>query len=206
MVCAAAFAGQRKDRMKIFLATAALLAATPVALLSAGAAHAQAPTPDAIAAATVLVDLQTPPGAAKAALDTQLREMRQGMAIRAMLSGNPAFRAEAAKNQPAFNSAMARMGAIQADAVGPIMVEMQRASRSIAIDTFARNFTAAELQQITAFYKSPVGSKLLARQGQMSQAISKQVQARFGPRMEAAQKSIAPKLQAELTKLAPPAK
>jgi len=192
--------------MKIFHATVALLAAAPLMLVSATAVQAQAASPEAIAAATVLVDLQTPPGAAKAALDNQLREMRQGAAIRAMMSSNPAFRAEAAKNQPAFNSAMARMGAIQADAVGPIMVDMQKASRTIAIDTFARNFSAAELQQITAFYKSPTGAKLLARQGQMSQDIAKQVQARFGPRMEAAQKAVAPKLQAELTKLQPAGK
>lgn len=191
--------------MKIILATAALLAAAPLTLLAATAAQAQAPA-DAVAAATVLVDMQTPPAAAKAALDNQLREMRQGAAIRAMMSSNPAFRAEAAKNQPAFNSAMARMGAIQADAVGPVMVDMQKASRTIAIDTFARNFSAAELQQITAFYKSPVGAKLLARQGQMSQEIAKQVQARFGPRMEAAQKAVAPKLQAELSKLQPAGK
>ncbi len=187
--------------MKTLFATIALLAAAP--MLGAAPALAQASSPQSVAAATTLVDVQTPPAASKAALDAQLREMRQGAAVRAMLSQNPGFKAEAAKNQPAFNSAMARMGAIQADAIGPIMVEMQKASRSAAIDTFAKNFTAAELQQITAFYRSPVGAKLLARQGAMSQDIARQVQTRFGPRMEAAQKAIAPKMQAELQKLAP---
>ena len=189
--------------MKAIFATAALLAATPALVFAAAPASAQAASPDAVAAATMLVDIQTPPAASKAALDRQLKEMRSGGAIRAMMSQNPGFQAEAAKNQPAFNSAMARMGVIQADAVGPIMVEMQKASRGIAIDTFAKTFTAAELQQIAAFYRTPVGAKLLSQQGAMGQQIARQVQARFGPRMEAAQKAIAPKLQAELQKLAP---
>jgi len=187
--------------MKTLIVSLALLAASPV--LIASPAAAQAASADAVAAATALVDLQTPPAQSKAALDRQLKEMRSGAAVRAMLSQNPGFKAEAAKNQPAFNSTMARMGVIQADAIGPIMSEMQKASRTVAIDTFAKNFTAAELQQIAAFYRSPVGSKMLAQQGAMGQDIARQVQTRFGPRMEAAQKAIAPKMQAELQKLAP---
>jgi hypothetical protein len=176
----------------------------PVVVLSLLlAAPALAQTPDSVRAATVVVDMLNPPAAAKANVERQLKEMRDGNAIRAMLSQNPQFRAEAAKNQPSFNAALARMGAIQADAVGPILREMNPAGRQIAIDTYAKAFTAAELDAIAAFYRTPAGAKQLKMQGQISTEVGRQVQAKFGPRMVAAQKATAPKIEAELQKLFP---
>lgn len=171
----------------------ALMIATPVA----------AQTPQSTAAATQLVDLMTPPAQSKAAVDQQIRGLREGQMVRAMLGQSPQFRTESAKNQPAFNAAIGRMGAIQAQALGPIFSEMQSSSRRIAIENYARTFSAAELQQIITFYRSPVGAKLMQQQPQVAAAISKQVQSQYAPRLDAAQKSIAPKLDAELKKLFP---
>lgn len=173
------------------------------ALLAAGPALAQAPSPGAVRAATAVVDLANPPARAKAGLEAQLKEMRAGAAIRALFANNPRFRAEAAKNQPAFNSAIARMGAMQADALGPILTEMQAASREVAIEAHARSFTEAELDQIAAFYRSPAGRKLIDRQPAIAAEVSRMIAQRFAPRMQAAEKSIAPKLEAELKKLFP---
>ncbi|MFN3370235.1 MAG: DUF2059 domain-containing protein [Sphingomonadaceae bacterium] len=164
---------------------------------------AQAPAEATVKAATTVVDLANPPARARAGLDAQLKEMRAGAAIRAMLGNNPRFKAEAAKNQPAFNSAIARMGALQADSLGPILTEMQAASRKAMIDAYARAFTQAELEQIAAFYRTPAGQKLIARQPAISVEVSQAMARSFGPRMEAAQKSLAPKLDAELKKLFP---
>jgi hypothetical protein len=178
----------------------------PVAILAAllaVPALAQAPAEATVKAATTVVDLANPPARAKAGLDAQLKEMRAGAAIRAMLGNNPRFKAEAAKNQPAFNSAIARMGALQADSLGPILTEMQAASRKTMIDAYARAFTQAELEQIAAFYRTPAGQKLIARQPAISVEVSQAMARSFGPRMEAAQKSLAPKLDAELKKLFP---
>lgn len=178
-------------------AGAALMLMAPVAV------HAQAASPQSVAAATTLVDLITPPGPRKAGLDQQTQAIRNGDMIRGMLGNNPAFKAEAAKNQPAFNAGIKRIGAMQADALAPIFAQMQTASRKAAIDEYARRFTAAELNAITAFYKSPAGAKLLTQQPQIAQAINSQVQATYGPRLEAAQKNLGPKIDAELKKLFP---
>jgi hypothetical protein len=173
------------------------------ALIAAVTLSAPALAQDAKAAATAVVNLTNPPARAQAQLDAQLKAMRNGDAVRAMLSQNPRFQQEQAKNQPAFNAALARIGAIQADAVGPIQREMMTASRAALIDGYAANFTAAELNAIAAFYKSPAGAKLLARQPAIGQEVNRQMQAKFGPRIQAAEKAAGPKIEAELRKLFP---
>lgn len=172
--------------------------ATALAVLPA-AALAQ----DATKSATAVVDTLNPVARSNAQLEAQLKAMRNGDAVRAMLSQNPRFREEAAKNKPAFNAALARMGAMQADALAPIQREMLTASRQAAIQLYAREFTAAELDQIAAFYRTPAGAKLLARQPAINAEVSKTMQQKFGPRVQAAEKAMAPKMEAELRKLFP---
>lgn len=191
--------------MTRYFSKTALLMAGALALVTPAAVTAQATNPQSVAAATALVDQITPASVGKAGLDAQMKAIREGQMIRSMLANNPQFRTEAAKNQPAFNAGIARIGAMQAQALGPIFAEMQSASRKAAIAEYSRRFTAAELSQIIAFYKSPAGAKLLAQQPQVAQAINKQVQSSFGPRMEAAQKNLGPKIEAELRKLFPQA-
>ena len=182
-----------KTSVPFRLAGALALAAVPLA------AQAQ----DATKSAAAVVELQNPSARASAQLEAQLKAMRSGEAIRAMLSQNPRFKQEAAKNQPAFNAALARMGAMQADALGPIQREMLTASRQVAVAAYAREFTAAELDQIAAFYKSPAGAKLLARQGAINAEVGKAMQQKYGARVQAAEKSVGPKIEAELRKLFP---
>lgn len=170
------------------------------ALVAAGPAAAQ----DATAAATALVDLIAPLPAAQAQLEAQLAEMRKGAAIRALLGNNPRYQMEAAKNQPAFNQGIARIGAMQADAVGPIMREMVPATRKATIAAYAAAFTPAELAAITAFYKTPAGQKLLRQQTVLQVQVNQQMAQQYGPKMQAAQKALAPKIDAELRKLFPP--
>lgn len=176
--------------------------AAPMMALAAAAPLA-AQTADAVAAATQLVAILAPEATEKQALDKQLADMRGGATIRMMFGNNPRFQAEAAKNQPAFNQAVARMGAIQADAVAPIMREMVPATRKATINAYAKAFTAAELNQIAAFYKTPAGAKFMRSQGAIQQEVGRQMQQQFGPRMEAAQKAAGPKIEAELKKLFP---
>jgi len=178
-----------------------MLLAVPVLL----AAPAMAQTPAQTAAATSLVDVLQPPARTKAMLDQQIAAIREGRMIRGMLGSNAQFRTEAAKNQPAFNAAIARMGAAQAKALGPIFTEMQAAQRRTTIDAYARAFTVAELGQMTAFYRTPTGAKLLVLQPGLSAGIGQQMQTQFGPRIEAANKALAPQVQAELRKLFPKA-
>ena len=178
-----------------------LIAPVVAAIAIAAPAAAQ----DATATATKLVDLLTPPNQTSAGVEAQIKEIRAGAAIRAMLSQNPGIRAELAKNTPAMNAGLARIGAMQADSMGPIMREAQAASRKEAIDSYAKSFTAAELQQILAFYTSPVGAKLRQQQPLISRQMAVDSQKRFAPRLEAANKAMAPKIEAELKKMFPQA-
>jgi hypothetical protein len=157
-----------------------------------------------VAAATVFVDTLTPPASSKAALEQQLAGVRQGNLIRAQLGSNPRFAEKAAKNEPSFTAALARMGAQQASALAPIYTEMQGAVRSASIQAYATNFTIAELNGATAFYRSPVGAKLLTTQPRIAALVNQQVQQQFAPRLQAAQQALAPKLDAELKTLFPP--
>jgi hypothetical protein len=186
-----------KTPVSIRIAAALALAAAPVA------APFPAQAQDAMKSAAAVVELQNPSARASAQLEAQLKAMRSGEAIRAMLSQNPRFKQEAAKNQPAFNAALARMGAMQADALGPIQREMLAASRQVAIAAYAREFTAAELDQIAAFYRSPAGAKLLARQGAINAEVGKAMQQKYAARVQAAEKAVGPKIEAELRKLFP---
>lgn len=162
------------------------------------------PSAAAVASATVLVDTLTPPATSKAALDQQLAGVRQGNLIRAQLGNNPRFREAAQKNDPGFAAAMARMGNMQADALGPIYTEMQAAVRTATVQAYASNFTIDELNAATAFYRTPTGAKLLRTQPQLAAQVNQNVQQQFAPRMQAAQQTLGPKLEAELRTLFPP--
>lgn len=179
------------------------VAALAAALVAPVAVPAPAAAQDATAAATALVDLISPLAQAQQQLETQLGEMRKGAAVRAMLAGNPRFQMEAAKNQPAFNQGIARIGAMQADAVGPIMREMVPATRKATIAAYAAAFTPAELAAITAFYRTPAGQKLLRLQPQLQAQVNQQMAQQFGARLASAQQALAPKMDAELRKLFP---
>ena len=80
---------------------------------------------------------------------------------------------------------------------------MQASARAEQIASFARNFTAAELAQITAFYRTPAGAKFLAKQGAVTADVAKSNAQKFGARMQAAERAAAPKLEAELRKTFP---
>lgn len=171
------------------------------------AVAAPASAQDNMALATQLVDQISPPARSRAQLDAQMKDIRSGAVIRAQLGQNPRFAQEAAKNQPAFNSAIGRIGALQADALGPIRLEMLNASRQEAIAAYARNFTAEELTAILAFYKSPAGTKLAGTQSRINAEVGATMQTKFAQRLMNAEKATAPKIEAELKKLFPaPAK
>lgn len=178
-----------------------LLAATGIVL--AAPVLAQTATPQSIKAATALVELTSPAAAANAQIEAQLKQMREGNTVRAILSQSPQLRMELAKNQPATNAGISRVGTAQAETMAPILREMQEAGRKASIDAYAREFTAAELEAILQFYRSPAGAKLLKKQRPMTIEVGKEVQGKFAPRLQTAEKSIAARLESEMPKMFP---
>lgn len=176
-------------------------AALVVAALSAPSTAAMAQ--DAKSLATQIVDMQSPQATIKAQLDAELKAMREGQGIRRRMAQSPAYQADAARDDPAFNAAVARMGALEADAVGPVMRDMQATNRQLRINSYVEQFSVAELQEILKFLHSPAGRKLTESQPKIRNDIGQKLQAEFGPKMQAAQRSAGPKIQAELQKLFP---
>ena len=176
----------------------------PLAVLVLAAVPTLAqPAPENVKLASAIVDITSPVAAGNAQIEAQLKAMREGAAVRAMLSQNPQLRLELAKNTPAANGGIVRLGLAQAEAMGPILREMQTTGRQATIESYARNFTAPELQAILGFYRSPAGAKLVRQQGAMARDVGAQVQAKFGPRVQAAEKMLGEKLRAEMPKMFP---
>lgn len=172
------------------------------AILVAAPVIAQTASPEAIATATAIVEKTNPSAAATAQVEAQIKQMRSGNAVRAMLSQSDRLRMELAKNQPSVNASIARLGEAQANAMGPILRDMQKTSRQAMIAGYAANFSVPELQQINSFFQTPAGAKFLQRQPVISRAVSDSQQ-KYGPRIQAAEKAFGAQLQTEVPKMFP---
>lgn len=156
-----------------------------------------------VKAATALIDLQNPPARLTGEVNSRIKQMRDGAAVRALLNQNPQIKMELAKNQPSATAGIARVGAVQADTMAPILRDMQTAGRQAGIDAYAKRFTAQELEAILAFYRSPAGAKLMREQRAIAEEVGRTVQPKFAPRLQAAEKTVTAKLQEELPKMFP---
>jgi len=118
-----------------------------VTLISVGPAPAQ--SPDAVAAAKELM--------------TTMKSVDQFKAIMPSLMN--ALKPAIVQNRPEV--------ARDFDAFVPKLLESMNARMNEMLDTvaaiYARNFTAAELNEIIAFYRGPTGQKFVQRQGGIMQ-------------------------------------
>jgi len=125
--------------MPIRIVLGAILAAT----LALGPSAAQTPAPDSLAAARELVTTMRMTDQLKAVLPVVMQGMRPAIV----------------QNRPDVER--------EYDAMLPTMLEIANQRMAGYVDDmaaiYARNFTADELGQLTAFYKTPTGQKLLAK-------------------------------------------
>jgi uncharacterized protein len=123
-----------------------ILAAT---LLCGGPAATQAPAPDALAAAKELVMTMRAADQLKNLLPVIMQQLKP-----AIVQGRPQVEKDY-------------------DAIMPALVEgmLARSGELIDLmaDVYARNFTAAEIRQISAFYRGPVGQKFLEKMPAITQ-------------------------------------
>lgn len=178
-------------------ALAAQAAQTPAVVL------APALDPARVAAARRLIELLDVAAVMGGGLVEMENELRSGAGLSASLDRNPATRMERAKNPQAWDAAIKRIGAMQADAVRAIVegVTPQVVEATIAI--YARNFTVGDLDALIAFYQTPVGIKLRDRMPAISAESAKLVQTLVMPRVAEKMQSLQPKVQAELAPLMP---
>jgi hypothetical protein len=119
------------------------------ALLYGGPAAAQTPPPDALAAAKELVVTMRAADQLKNLFPIIMQQLKP-----AIVQGRPQVEKDY-------------------DAIMPALVEgmLARSGELIDLmaDVYARNFTAAEIRQVSAFYRGPVGQKFLEKMPAITQ-------------------------------------
>ena len=118
-------------------------------LLSAATARAQAPAPDAMEAARSLVTTM------------ELADQYKALLPAILLSLRPALTQDRPEIERDYDAMMPTV----ADAFTPYYTSMVDGIAAI----YAANFTADELRQIEAFYRQPVGQKMLVKLPVISQ-------------------------------------
>lgn len=126
-----------------------------VLALSCGAV-AQAPAPEALAAARDLV------------VTMKLGDQYKAMLPTILLGLKPVL----VQDRPEIERDYDAMGATMADAYAPFYSAMLDAAARV----YADNFTTEELHQIEAFYRLPVGQKLLEKSPALAQPRDAAVQ------------------------------
>lgn len=188
-----------------------LITAVVVAVANpSGAAKQAAPAaatkpldPAAVAAARTLVAQLDIQGQINRSLAQNVEMMRSGVAIRSMLAQQPGFIPAYNANRAKFDAAMKNAGAIQARVAEKIIRENAGAVVDIAVKAYARNYSAAELQGLSAFFKTPLGQALNTRQPRVTAEIGEASNRMIGAKIEAGMQAAAPQIQAALAPLNP---
>ena len=169
---------------------------------AATAAPAAKPAdPAALAAASALVTQLDVRGQLMATMIRNIAAMRQGAAIRGMLAQQPGFIQAYQANKAKFDPAIAKAGAIQADIATQVVRDNAGAVVNAATQSYARNYTAAELKGLSDFYRSPIGQAFQAKQGRVSAEIGQATAQIIGSKIDAGMKANEKRLQAALAPL-----
>jgi hypothetical protein len=184
------------------LITAIVVAAAPANAAPVKSAPAARPVDAAtLAAATRLVEQLDVRGQLQRSLMGNVAAMRSGAAIRSMLAQQPGFIGAYQANRARFDPALKKAGAIQADVSEKIIRENTPAAVKEAALAYARNYTLAELQGLSAFYRTPLGQAFNAKQGKVSGEVVAGTGRVIGQKIDAGMEAAAPRLQAALAPL-----
>jgi len=187
---------------------AGALALTPAPVVAAPADPApssqQTPVdPAAKAAAEELLTLIAFEKTMEEGAMASIAAMRSGSVIGRQVDANPQLRLERAKNPQAWDKALRRIGALQADAAEAETKAAMPAIRAAAVDIYARKFSAADLRGFIELYRTPLGKTLLDGLPQVMGNTMVVGQALIGQRVAPRMRALQPKIQAELAPLLP---
>ncbi|MBC7520633.1 MAG: DUF2059 domain-containing protein [Sandarakinorhabdus sp.] len=185
-----------------------LLTAVVAAAQVASAAPAATPVdPARLAAAAQLVDQLGIRGQIERSAAQNVAAMKSGAGMRAMLAQQPGFIQAYQANRPKFDKALQAAGAIQAEIAQKVIAANLGTVVNAAAKSYARNFSLAELQGLSAFYRTPLGQALYTRQPRINAEIGAATSQIIGAKLDAAMKANASRIEAALAPLnsAPPA-
>jgi hypothetical protein len=181
--------------IKKFIIVALLATATPVL----------AADPAATAAATALVEQLGIKAQIADGMNRGIANMRSGAAITQLLSQQPGFDAARAKQPAKFDEVLKKIGVMQANAAQKVVNEQLPAVVSAAIQSYATNYTVAELKGLSDFYRSPLGIALQTKQPKVAADINAATGRLMGAKIQAAMQALGPQIDTELKRLQPPA-
>jgi uncharacterized protein len=182
-----------------------------VALIAVAAPAFAAADPAAVTAATALVEQLGVKAQIADGMNRGIANMRSGAMITQMLSQQPGFEAARAKQPAKFDEVLKKAGGMQANAAQKVVNEQLPLVVNAAIQSYATNYTAAELKQLSDFYRSPLGIAYAAKQPKVAAGINDATSKLMGAKIQAAMQALAPQINVELARLqpaaaAPPAK
>jgi len=136
-------------------------------------------------------------------------QMKTGNVIGSMLAQQPGFIQAYQANKARFDPVLQKAGAIQAEIAQGVVNQNLNAVVAAAAQAYARQYTAAEMNALIAFYRSPLGVKMQQRQGIVAGEIGQQTARLIGVKIDAAMAANAKRMQdalAPLNSAPPPAK
>ncbi len=170
-------------------------------VVAAGTPAPAAADPARTAAARALVDqLQLGPQLQKM-LAQNVQAMRSGVAMRAMLAQQPGFVQAYQANKAKVDPVLQKAGAIQAEIAEKVMRDNAPAVLSAAVRSYASNYTTAELQGLSTFYRTPLGKAFLAKDGRVRAEIGEAGNQIMGAKLQAAMQANAGRLNTALAPL-----
>ncbi|QJU57007.1 DUF2059 domain-containing protein [Sphingomonas sp. AP4-R1] len=192
---------------------AAFLIAAPIAALPlpvAAQAPAAAPATDAAAkpvdpaaqaAARELFEASDIGATMRDTSAKMLAQMRSGAALSVFVDQNPQMRMKRATNPQAWDAALVRLGTKQAAAVEKIMAELQPEMEARTIRIYAETFTIADLKGFAAFYRTPLGRRMVEKMPTVLNQTMGWMQAELPKRVAPAMAELQPEIQRELAPL-----
>lgn len=193
-----------RSALHLTLLAASLSVSAPIAPLLAQTTVAQpvnAPDPAAEAAARELFEASDIRNTMNESNQRTLAQMRSGAAMSAMIDQNPQIKMKRATNPQAWDAALARLGAKQAAIMEKVLVDLQPEVEQRTIQLYAQTFSVADLKAITAFYRSPLGRRMIGKMpAVMSQTMS-WIQTELPKRVGPAMAEMQPEIQRELAPL-----
>lgn len=195
--------------MRARLLLAGLIAASPLAARAtpdvdgAPPAAEQKVDPQAEAAARELIGLMHLRQMLQDGMAPSLAAMRAGTAISHMLDANPEIRMERAKNPAAWDAALRKIGEMQATLTEQTITDIEPEMEAMTVRTYAANFSVAELREIIAFYRKPIGQKIITRMPAVMSSAMQFVQEEIPKRMVPKMAAMQPEIQKTLAPLLP---
>lgn len=127
--------------------------------------------------------------------------MRSGGAMRAMLAQQPGFVQVYQANKSKVDPVLKKAGAIQAEIAEKVLRDNAPAVVNAAVQSYAGNYTTAELQGLSNFYRTPIGQAFLAKDGKVRAEIGDAGNRIMGAKLQAAMTANASRLNTALAPL-----